>query len=304
MIVLSVILFYVMFSIYSDINKIAYNFSKIDVPLLLLIFLSSFCVLLAKGIRQFLLLKYLGIEIGIKENFMIFFSGLPMLVTPAGIGEIIKSYYLKKRNGENISKTFPFVLMEKSHDLLAMITIISIILFFVDLEAAKILSIISWMIFIAAFSIFRNKKLFYRIIPKIGKVKKLHKFSDNLSSSYESLHSLLGYKIMVKSWITSMVSWILTAISYYLCFKALHINMDMLHSTLFTLTSIVFGAISFLPGGVGVVELSLAQLLIKTGLDLGIASSLVLLVRLTGTWFAVAIGFIASRSVMKIQSTI
>jgi len=300
-IILGIILFYVIYIILSDVNTIAYQFSKMEIILIPLILVSSFCVLLSKGIRQYLLLKNLGLDIGIKDNYTIFFAGLTMLVTPGGIGEVIKSYYLKKSHGHNMRKTFPFVLMERAHDLLAVVTIISIILFFVELNEAKILVIGAWIIFILGFILLRRKSTFDRLISLMGKIKKFKNFSIKLSESYESLNILLQPKIILKSWCISILSWVLTAVSYYLCFKAFNMEIEGMVSILFTFTSIAFGALSFLPGGVGVTELSLTGLLTREGFEIGITTSVVLLIRLTGTWFATAVGFLATKSALNLR---
>ena len=42
-----------------------------------------------------------------------------MEVTPAGSGKLIKSYYLKKKFGYGISKSFPVFIIERFYDLLA-----------------------------------------------------------------------------------------------------------------------------------------------------------------------------------------
>jgi len=300
-IILGIILFYVIYAILSDVNTIAYEFSKMEIILIPLILVSSFCVLLSKGLRQFFLLKKLGLDIGIKDNYKIFFAGLTMLVTPGGIGEVIKSYYIKKSLGPNMRKTFPFVLMERAHDLLAVVTIISIILFFIELNEAKILVIGSWIIFILGFILLRRKSTFDKLISLMGKIKKFENFSIKLSESYESLNILLQPKIILKSWSVSILSWILTAVSYYLCFKAFNVEIEGMVSILFTFTSIAFGALSFIPGGIGVMELSLTGLLTREGLGIGITTSVVLLIRLTGTWFATAIGFLATKSALNLR---
>jgi len=54
-----------------------------------------------------------------------------------------------------------------------------------------------------------------------------------------------------------------------------------------------------LPGGIGVTEEVFDYLLVNQGLDLSIASALVIFTRLTTLWSATIIGFIFTRYALK-----
>jgi len=60
-------------------------------------------------------------------------------------------------------------------------------------------------------------------------------------------------------------------------------------------TAIFLGVISFLPMGIGVVEGSLAGFLSLNGVELSLALTIVIFIRIFTRWYGVSIGFIALR---------
>ena len=70
------------------------------------------------------LIKNLNIPITLKKSILIYFSGLSLTVTPFGVGQIIKSHFIKKEFGDSISKTAPVIFVEKWNELVAVIVIL------------------------------------------------------------------------------------------------------------------------------------------------------------------------------------
>ena len=56
-------------------------------------------------------------------------------------------------------------------------------------------------------------------------------------------------------------------------------------------SSLIIGAISFIPGGVGITEGSIAGLLTLGGIELSVALVLGIMIRIFTLWFGVGIGF-------------
>jgi len=61
----------------------------------------------------------------------------------------------------------------------------------------------------------------------------------------------------------------------------------------------MYGTISFLPAGIGVTEGIFIGLLLSNNLELSIATSLILFIRLTTIWFYTFLGFIALKLTIK-----
>ena len=58
---------------------------------------------------------------GYGDSALLFTSGMVMAVTPGKVGEVLKSYLLKRINGTPISASAPIVLAERVTDGLAML---------------------------------------------------------------------------------------------------------------------------------------------------------------------------------------
>jgi uncharacterized protein (TIRG00374 family) len=122
------------------------------------------------------------------------------------------------------------------------------------------------------------------------------------SSTSEFNSSLLSFfkrKGIIYGWLFSMAAWSFEAIGIFLCFKAFGLNINFIFSTVFGFSSVLFGAVSFLPGGAGLTEVIFVHILSSHGLELSMATTLVIFYRLTSIWFSTAIGIIATKFVSK-----
>jgi len=295
LIILFIIAFYVIYVVYSDFKEISSNMEEFQFLLLPIIFSFSFMGLFVNGFRQRILLKKINVHITLKENLTLYLAGLSMMITPAGIGETIKSYYLKKRFGYSISKTFPLVFVERFQDLITLVSILSFSLIFIQIYEVMVLNIVMICIIVISYIIFRIKKLFTKIINFSKKIPKLRKFADNMSESYEGLYSMTEGKTMIKCWLIGIISWTLEAVAIYLVFLAFNIDLGFILTIIISFSAILFGAISFIPGGIGLTEISATSLLVKEGVKLSLATSIIIMMRVATIWFSTAIGFITSR---------
>jgi len=73
----------------------------------------------------------------------VYIAGLAMIVTPASSGSVIKSYILNKKFGYAYTKTVPVVITEKYHDLLAPLSVIALMLIFIDIFEARLTVFVS-----------------------------------------------------------------------------------------------------------------------------------------------------------------
>jgi len=97
------VIFYVIFAIYYDANQFLESLDKINPYFIIPILFCFTTAILIKSLRQMLFLRHLGIKIPLKQNTIIYLAGLSMLITPAGLGEMIKSHFLLKKYNQPIS---------------------------------------------------------------------------------------------------------------------------------------------------------------------------------------------------------
>ena len=104
-VIFSVIIFYLVFIFYNDVNEFSSQWMTITFSYIPLILGLHFIVLLLRIIRQKILYDSLDVKISWKENLKIHMAGLSLIITPGGMGQTIKSYYLKNKFNYPYSKT-------------------------------------------------------------------------------------------------------------------------------------------------------------------------------------------------------
>jgi uncharacterized protein (TIRG00374 family) len=104
---------------------------------------------------------------------------------------------------------------------------------------------------------------------------------------------------MTKGWLLSILGWGVDSLAVYVVFLALNIDLGYILTSQIYFTSLGYGVLSLLPGGIGINESIADFLLVRQGLDLSIASSLVILTRLSTVWFATIIGVMFTRVALK-----
>lgn len=302
--VITIIVFYFIFAIISDTNKIKEDYIKINLVYLIPIFTIFLFSMFLRSLLQRFLLSNITIKISRKDSFILFLSGLSMIATPGGSGLVIKSHFIEKKFGYPIAKSLPLVFIERFLDLFAYASVIFVSLFFVfSIEAVVVISI-SLVIFAVFAAILKNQNIFNTLKSFLNRIKFLKNLVPEYAEFNDSMVKILSRKIIVKAVPFAIMLILIEGAVVYFCFRALSVDLGFFKSIQVYYTSVLFGVFSFIPGGVGITEGSFAALLSKK-LDLSTATSIIILIRLTTTWLYTGIGFIASYFISrnKNQST-
>lgn len=289
--IISIILFYVLFAFYSDLQHIAKDYSKINIfylfPILCLLVFSMFL----RSLVQKFFLRTIGIHLSIKQNFQLFISGLSMIITPGGAGQLIKSHFMEQKYGYPTAKTLPIVIAERFHDLLAafFITVITSLLFY---SATSILAAALSLMILSLLLLILKNKLPKIILSNIQKIKFLSNFTSQTSEFSNSVLLLFQNRIIIRAGFYVILITLLEGFIVYLGFLAFDLNLGYLQSIQVYYASIIFGAISFIPGGAGITEGSMTGLLMHKNIDLSLITSLIIFIRLTTIWFSTGFGFL------------
>ena len=292
--IVSIIFFYIILTLVSDINRLSYNFLNVKIELTVFILSLVLLSLIIRSYRQQIFLKNIDVKIPFKDNVKIYFAGLSLVSTPGGIGMLIKSEILKKKFGITRSKTLPIVFIERYHDLLSILTLLIIALMFSYLWQSLIIILIFSVIISVTHILVQNKKLLSRFQSKLLQIQYIKKIIPGPETN-ESFYVLIKPKIMIYGWFISFASWIIEAFSVYFVFIAFGHPLEFFKTVQYYFTSLAYGAISLIPGGVGVTEGSLISILVSSGFEFSTASAIVLFIRLTTIWFATVIGIVTTK---------
>lgn len=296
--VIVAIIIYSSLAIFSDYKQFLNQVKGINFYYIPVILAIHFLVLVIYSIRQKVFFDSLGIRLSIKNNISIHFVGLSLLMTPGGLGEIIKTHFLKQKYSQPYTKTTPVVLAEKYHDVMSIISILAIMLLFKSIIEPQTVVAFLAAILLFTFFVVRNHKLFPKVVSKLPRILISEKLFGNIKNFHETLYLLTNRKVFLRGWGIGIIIWFFDALAIYLCFLSLGLKYSFIDSTLLSYTALILGALSFLPGGLGITEVGMLGLFIKYGLTLTVATTLVLLIRLTTIWFYTIIGLVVLKIFM------
>jgi len=292
--VIVAIALYAVFVIFSDISLLIEKFQNFNFLVLIPAFLLVLTSYFIRGFRWDLFLKTLDIDIPLKKSLSLFFAGLGLSITPGKFGEVIKSHFLKKDHDHSYSKTAPIVFVERYYDLVGILIISIIGIWFVNIDQTIVF--VALTIIIVALVISQQKKIVIKILRKFERVSFLNKFAVKTLEMFETIHILLKPKLYAKSIGYSVTAWLIESLAVFLIFLGFDIDLSLPTVILiFTISSII-GGLSMLPGGIGITEGGMVGLLLLEGIDYTSAISAVILVRIVTLWFSVIIGLIVLKT--------
>jgi len=282
---------YLAFTIYADFNQVINAFGRFNLLLLPLLLVLSFLNYFARFLKWDYYLSIVKVKMKKVDSLSTFMSGLIMSVTPAKLGEVLKSVLVKEITGEPISKTAPIILAERITDFLSLL-LIAIVGAFVFDYGGNITIIVAGF-FVILIIIISNKKIALPIINFSERIPFIKKYIHNIHSAYESSYQLLKLKPLILMTILSLISWGFECLGYYLILKNFDADFGLLWASFSYSFSTIVGAISMLPGGLGLTEGSLTYLLMQKGIAADISVATTFIVRTVTLWFAVLVGIVS-----------
>jgi uncharacterized membrane protein YbhN (UPF0104 family) len=220
-------------------------------------------------------LAKLAIAIPRGRSLTIFVAGLTMTITPAKLGELLKSGLLKRDYEVPVRRSGPVVLAERVTDATGVVV----------LAVVAGASGRNWPLLAAA-------ALAVVGVVLVVRSPLLERFA-RLVEARGAARTLLGTRLLVEMTLLSAVSWLFECLAAYVCVKGLRLDLSLADTiVVFTLGSLA-GALSFLPGGLGVAETSMTALIKALGdTTKAQAAAATVLIRLATLWFAVVLGLV------------
>ena len=291
LVVVSIIVLYIVFLVVSDFSVIRekiFDFNTDYLPIILLLAPLSWVIIF---FRWHLLLKNSNITVPKKENFKIYMAGFAMSVTPGKVGELIKSQFLKSKYGIPRKNTIPIILSEYFYNIIGILAVSILGVYYFEFSLYVI--IFTSGLIITALTIISSETFFKKFINLISKRNFLKKYVSSLSDSHIILKKSTRGKIFIISSALTVAFWLTEALIVYFVFLSFNIlNFEFFKIVAIYTTSLILGIVSFLPMGVGVVEGSLAGFLSYEGVDISIALTLVILIRIFTRWYGVIVGLV------------
>ncbi|MFO7168005.1 MAG: lysylphosphatidylglycerol synthase transmembrane domain-containing protein [Chloroflexota bacterium] len=230
------------------------------------------------------------------DSVLLFTSGMLMAVTPAKVGEVLKSALLRRINGTPLSASAPIVLAERITDGLAMLLLMGAGLTLYAPARPAFVALLA--LTVAGLAALQSQPLVDRLCAVLARLPFGERAVPRLQTAYASTRALLNWRVLFPSTAISLVSWFGECLAFYYVLRGVGVEGEALRlllvATFVFAASTLFGLVSFLPGGLGVSEASSTGLLVLlVPMAAGPATAATILIRFCTLWFGVTLGALA-----------
>tara|TARA_B110000263_G_C15309128_1_gene512057 strand:+ start:1220 stop:2161 length:942 start_codon:yes stop_codon:yes gene_type:complete len=283
---------YAIFLFLSDFNIILNKISEFKISYLPLILLLVSISWIPLFLKWHILIKNSEISIPLRTSISVFLCGPAFEITPGHIGLIMKSQILKTSYNIPRTKTIPIIFVEKLYDLIGAIIASIIGIIILGLETYLIGIAISVLLIIFFFIFYKPAtEIFFK---KITRMKFFSKYVENISEFSKTIQTSTNVRITGMGVSLAVTYWFIISAAAYVTLIAFDVNiLNYLEITAIYTTSILLGAVTFIPGGIGVTEGSIAGLFALYGIEVSTALFLSIMIRILLLWYSVSVGFIA-----------
>lgn len=285
-------------SILTDIRAVGTSLADFDWSLLWAVLGWTLLNYVLRWLKWDYYLRKLDMGSGVSrlDSALLFGSGMVMAVTPGKVGEVFKSYLLKRINGTPVSASAPIVLAERLTDGLGMLLLMA-----VGLNLYPSARPLFWILLIAGVAgigALQYRPFALWMLARMERLPVLKRFAPQARQFYESSFALLSWRLLLVSTVLSIVSWGGECVAFYYVltgFGSVPGFELLLIATFIFAASTLFGLVSFLPGGLGVSEASSAALLVVlvAGMSSSAATAATIMIRFCTLWFGVLLGVLS-----------
>jgi uncharacterized membrane protein YbhN (UPF0104 family) len=263
------------------------------VPVVLVAVLANYGL---RFLRWHYYLSVIGVKgVSVSDSLGIFLSGFTLTMTPGKLGEVLKSFLLKQLNDTPVSSSASIVIAERLTDVLGMVLLAATGLGASQVGAPALMIVVAASIMLIV--VVQQRDLSLRLIQLSGGLPVVGRFAGLAANLYESSHLLLRPRPLLVGIALSAMAWFAECLAFFIVIVGLGIPASgplLLQATFIYAIASLLGAISFLPGGLGATEGSMAVLLTElSGLQRDPAIAATLLARFATLWFAVLLGIVA-----------
>lgn len=236
-----------------------------------------------------------GLPLG--RSLLIYLAGLSMSVTPGKVGEVLRSLLLKQSDGVDFSRTAPIVVADRLTDLIALVVLSLVgIAEFEEFRDYLPVILITLLLVVAGVIVLGSPRLCHGLLRLLARIPGVDRLAAKAEALVDASARVLQLRALVLLSLLSIVGWGLECVGYWLVLRGFAGADASLSLAVFLWsTTTIIGALSFLPGGLGATEGSLAVLVARlaTGVTQAIAVASTLLIRICTLWFGEVVGGLA-----------
>lgn len=250
---------------------------------------------LVRSVRWGALMRVAGHPVALRDAFYLQVSGQAMTVTPGRVGEVVKPWLAREIAGMRMTRGVTLVFAERVADLIAVCLL--------ALGGLWALGGATWALVlgiavVVAGTLLAGSAWFHELALRIVRSReRARKHEASAETVADTLRRALHWHVLAWSVPASVVAWGLEGVGFALCLQAF--GFDVLGVpvgvSVYAVATIA-GAFSFLPGGIGLTEASMAGILVAAGMPVAAASGATIIARVATLWWGVALGWVTLAS--------
>ncbi len=295
--VISVVLFYLLLGIYSSADLLRTTMGSLlslkYMAAYLLLFITA---ILLKHLRWAIFLNSVNVDVGFFNALKIYLAGLSLCVTPARIGDFIKSILMKDKFATKHSEIVPVIFMERVTDVLALgsLILIGISVIFGEMHHFLLL-----MLFWIIVTVLLKHELLIDSMLRFFLRPFKRKFKIGIGVVHENLMKLSKPKVLLSGTVLDVFAWFMESTIFYLIVISAGYHLSIWNSVLIVSAGILLGSISMIPAAIGIFEVGAIGALSFWGLPTSEAGAIILMYRALTLWMSTFIGLMSLAYLMK-----
>ena len=292
---------YLLLAVVSGLDNLRDAFAGFRWSLLPVIFGLVTFSYVVRFVRWSYYLRVLEVAVPLRMNVAIFAAGLSMTISPAKLGEVLKSVFIRQVNGAPMARTAPAVVAERLTDGTGMILwgFVGALAFSFGPESLLLFLALTT----AGIVVLRSKHLSLLAERTLLKLPLLHRLAPHLGDFHGASNELLATRPLIVGTAISFCSWGIEVLAVHLCVVEMGAETPFLVVVFIFVVSSLGGALTMLPGGIGAAEVGMAGMFdTVAGLSTGTSVALTFVIRLATLWFATLIGIVGLLLVRRMIS--
>jgi uncharacterized protein (TIRG00374 family) len=246
--------------------------------------------------------RVLGLGIPAVPSVFAFVAGFAFTATPGKVGEVVKSFLLKRRFGVPVSSTAASLVVERVTDLLAILLLAVIGLALGGLgggplalgpDDGSVWVLVAGLLGLAlALAFLLHARLRRALLVTLGRLPGLARLSRSLPSLLDASRQLLTPVPLVFGLALAVAAWSCEALALGLVLDTLGAEVSRAGAFFAFAAASLLGVLSMLPGGLGGFEATMVILLGRLAVGKPTAVAATLLFRLATLWLVSILGLL------------
>jgi uncharacterized protein (TIRG00374 family) len=245
-----------------------------------------------RALRWGWLMRRSGTPVSTADALYLHFTGQAMSVTPGRVGEVVKPWLSREVTGMPMSTGVALLFTERVADLIG-VCVLSLVGLTV-LGAGGLWLVIGLAVVIGATALVAWPRFHALVLRLLDRFSLTARFTAPVRSAFTVMEGSLSWRTLAAATPVSVLAWGVEGVGFVLCVRSLGFT-DVGPAALVSIyaASTIIGAFTFLPGGIGLTEASLAGILVAVGMAAPAAAAVTIVVRAATLWWGVAIGWMA-----------